>query len=69
MNWISDFAVYWDDDAKVWVAVGRYIKGLTLEAPTLELLGKKADGVIPELMAANNQAFRKLSENPEAELT
>ena len=43
----------WDAEAGVWVAESADVPGLVTEAPGLDLLKSKLDGLIPELMAAN----------------
>jgi hypothetical protein len=43
----------WDDVAKVWVAVSDDVPGLVAEAPKIELLIKKLEVLVPELLEAN----------------
>ena len=43
----------WDDEAKVWVAVSDDVPGLVAEAPKIELLIRKLDVLVPELLEAN----------------
>lgn len=46
----------WDDDAKVWVATSDDVPGLATEADTLELLTKKLETMVPELLELNGEA-------------
>ena len=43
----------WDDEAEVWVAVSDDVPGLVAEAPKIELLIRKLDVLVPELLEAN----------------
>jgi predicted RNase H-like HicB family nuclease len=40
----------WDDEAKVWVAVGNDLEGLVTEADTLEALRSRLALVVPDLL-------------------
>jgi hypothetical protein len=40
----------WDDEAKVWVAVGSDLEGLVTEADTLEALRARLALVVPDLL-------------------
>lgn len=53
-----DLLIYWDGEAKTWIAVGSYIKGMTMCGATLAILGERLDAAIPELMEANEQTLR-----------
>jgi hypothetical protein len=43
----------WDEEAKVWVALGVDVPGLSTEAPTMEKLVRKLDVMVPEMLRAN----------------
>lgn len=43
----------WDDEASVWVAQSRDVRGLAIEAPTQEELVRKLRLVVPELIELN----------------
>jgi hypothetical protein len=43
----------WDDEAKVWVAISDDVPGLVAEAPEIEILIKKLQVLVPELLEAN----------------
>ena len=45
----------WDDEAKVWVATSDDVPGLATEADTLELLTKKLEVMVPELLELNGE--------------
>ena len=47
----------WDDEAKVWVAVSDDVPGLVAEASKIELLVKKLEVLVPELLEANGIPF------------
>lgn len=46
--------VFWDSEAKVWVAASEDMAGLVTEAATLEKLRDKLLAMIPELLELNN---------------
>ena len=43
----------WDSEAQVWVAESHDVPGLATEADTMEILIKKLQTMIPELLEAN----------------
>lgn len=45
--------VFWDAEAKVWVATSDDVTGLATEAPTIEALTEKLRVIIPELVDIN----------------
>jgi hypothetical protein len=44
---------FWDAEAKVWVAEGVDVPGLTTEAATIEQLVTKLEVMVPEMLEAN----------------
>ncbi|PZQ44300.1 MAG: antitoxin HicB [Micavibrio aeruginosavorus] len=46
--------VLWDAEAEVWVATSKDIKGLVLEAATMELLMSEIEDVVPDLLEDNH---------------
>jgi predicted RNase H-like HicB family nuclease len=44
---------FWDAEAKVWVAEGVDVPGLTTEAATIEQLMKRLKVMVPEMLEAN----------------
>ncbi len=44
---------FWDEEAKVWVAVSEDVPGLATEAETMEALVEKLKIMIPELLKYN----------------
>jgi hypothetical protein len=45
----------WDDEAKVWCAEGINLPGLATYGENLDILMKKLDVMIPELLEANHE--------------
>lgn len=43
----------WDAEAGVWYVVDSDVPGLATEAETVEAMGRKLQGMIPELLALN----------------
>ena len=62
---IIKIEVIHDEDANVYVATSQDMKGLVIEAETLEALIKEAQALIPELLALNNP---KLHQKPATDL-
>ena len=44
----------WDPEASVWVATSEDIRGLAIEAPTLERLAERLPGVLDDLIEGNH---------------
>ncbi len=44
----------WDPEASVWVATSNDIRGLAIEAPTLERLAERLPGVLEDLIEGNH---------------
>jgi predicted RNase H-like HicB family nuclease len=50
---VYNIQVFWDTEAKVWVATSEDVSGLATEADTLENLNDKLREIIPELLILN----------------
>lgn len=50
---VYNIQVFWDAEAKVWVATSEDVSGLATEADTLENLNDKLREIIPELLILN----------------
>ena len=48
-----DIHAFWDEEASVWVAESKDVKGLVTEAASFEELREKLKRLIPELLEAN----------------
>ena len=48
---------FWDEEARVWVASSTDIDGLSVEAPTLEMLEPKVTAAIGDLLELNGTDF------------
>lgn len=53
MKKIYTVETFWDAEAKVWVATGVNVPGLTTEASTMDRLFKKLAVMVPEILRAN----------------
>lgn len=51
--------IFHDDEASVYVATSQDLKGLIVEAETLDELEKEVIALAPELLAFNNPKFNK----------
>jgi hypothetical protein len=49
-----DILAEWDPEASVWVASSEDVRGLAIEAPTLERLAERLPGVLEDLIAGNH---------------
>lgn len=45
----------WDAEASVWVATSEDVPGLVLESPSMDVLIKKIESAVPELMSLNGK--------------
>ncbi|MFX8616551.1 DUF1902 domain-containing protein, partial [Acinetobacter baumannii] len=54
-----NIAIHYDPEASVYYAVGKNVKGLVVEAETLDELKKEIDLVLPELLNANHHPDRR----------
>jgi predicted RNase H-like HicB family nuclease len=54
----------WDDEASVWVASSEDIKGLAIEAPTLERLVERLPGVLEDLIEGNHPELAGIANIP-----
>jgi predicted RNase H-like HicB family nuclease len=50
---VYNIQVFWDAEAKVWVATSEDVSGLATEADTLENLNDKLREITPELLILN----------------
>ena len=53
MGKVYKVKAFWDGEAKVWVAESVDVPGLCTEAATMELLVKKLEAIMPEMLEAN----------------
>ncbi len=54
----------WDPEASVWVATSDDIKGLAIDAPTLERLVERLPGAIEDLIELNHPELAGLRDIP-----
>jgi predicted RNase H-like HicB family nuclease len=54
----------WDPEASVWVATSEDIKGLAIDAPTLERLVERLPAVIEDLIEFNHPELAGLTDIP-----
>lgn len=47
--------VYFDDESGVWIATSKEVRGLVLEADTIESLKHRVQAAVPELLELNHQ--------------
>jgi len=53
MGTVYKVKAFWDGEAKVWVAEGVDVPGISTEAATIEQLMTKLEVMVPEMLEAN----------------
>jgi len=59
-----DINAEWDPDASVWVATSDDVRGLAIEAPTLERLVERLPGVLEDLVEGNHPELAGVADIP-----
>ena len=47
--------IIWDQEAAVWIASSREVRGLIIESESVDLLIERLRSIVPELLVLNHQ--------------